>query len=243
MMTATQTQQKFVFGNWKMAQSRKGVESFLSGWNNKPGHAVAGIFPSFVHLDLALDRIRMMKLNLVVGAQDCSTESQGAFTGEVSAQQIRDSGCEFVLIGHSERRQRFHESSQSLSARLEQVLRVGLQPVFCIGETEAQRLEGKTNQILSAQLEVVKTLASKVIVAYEPVWAIGTGRVASVQDVHAAHTLIRSQCPLLRAVIYGGSVKPDNSKDLAQIQGVDGFLVGGASLEAGSFEKILQSVL
>jgi triosephosphate isomerase len=243
MMTAARSQQKFVFGNWKMAQSRNGVESFLSSWSNKPASAIAGVFPSFVHLDLAVNQVRQLKLNLVLGAQDCSTEPDGAFTGEVSAQQIRDSGCEFVLIGHSERRQRFQESSQSLSARLAQALRVGLQPVFCIGETEAQRLEGKTNQILISQLEVIKASASKVIVAYEPVWAIGTGRVASVQDVHAAHALIRSECPLLRAVIYGGSVKPDNSKDLAQIQGVDGFLVGGASLEVGSFEKILQSVL
>jgi len=243
MMTAQQSQQKFVFGNWKMSQPKKGVEAFLNSWSNNSARALAGIFPSFVHLDFVANQLRQRKLNLVLGAQDCSVEAEGAFTGEVSAQQIRDVGCEFVLIGHSERRQRFQESHQSLTARLEQALRVGLQPVFCVGETEAQRLEGKTSHILSAQLEVIKSNASKVIVAYEPVWAIGTGRVASVQDVHSAHALIRSQCPSVRAVIYGGSVKADNSKDLAQVEGVDGFLVGGASLEAGSFEKILQSVL
>jgi len=201
------------------------------------------LFPSFVHLEYVFSFIRQRGLALSVGAQDCSTELEGAFTGEVSGQQIRELGAQFVLIGHSERRQRVPETPGSLTAKLGVALKTKLQPVFCIGETEAERLAGATNQVLSEQLKVIESHASQVIVAYEPVWAIGTGKVASVADVHAAHAFIRSKCSNLRAVIYGGSVKPSNSKDLAQIEGVDGFLVGGASLDANSFEKILQSAL
>ena len=201
------------------------------------------LFPSFVHLDFVASSIRQLGLGLKVGAQDCSTDFEGAFTGEVSAQQIQELGAQFVLIGHSERRQRAPETSASLSAKLEMALKAKLQPVFCVGETEGERLSGSTNRVLSEQLKVIEAQATQVIVAYEPVWAIGTGKVASVADVHAAHRFVRDRCPKVRAVVYGGSVKPNNSKDLAQIEGVDGFLVGGASLEASSFEKILQSAL
>lgn len=230
---------KLVYGNWKMAQSLPMVKAFFSSWEGVATQsAEVGFFPSFVHLS----EVRAHLKTEILGAQDCSDEASGAFTGEVSANQLRELGVTHVLVGHSERRTRFRESNELLTKKLRQALASGLTPVFCIGENLLERERGQVNEILSHHLRALEDLSrEQVIIAYEPVWAIGTGKVAALSDVEQAHGFIRKLEPSLKAVIYGGSVKPENSGSILEVSGVDGLLVGGASLKAPDFKLIVES--
>ncbi len=183
------------------------------------------------------------------GAQNCSDMTSGAFTGEVSAKHIKAIGCSSVLVGHSERRKIYNESLAIIEKKFTEISSQNLTPLLCIGESLDKRKSGETNNVLLEQLEFLwKTKVfsgDDLLIAYEPVWAIGTGEVANVEQVYEAHqfikNLISEKLNLIPRVLYGGSVKPVNSKELASVDGVDGFLVGGASLKPDSFFSIIEN--
>lgn len=181
-----------------------------------------------------------------MGAQDCAAEPQGAYTGEVSAAMLKDVGCSFVILGHSERRQQFDETDAMIAAKAACAIQVGVTPIFCIGETETERAEGKTNKVLERQLAPILPLGEVMVIAYEPVWAIGTGKTPTPEQIEEAHGFIHSQLAKTARdtrgrVLYGGSVKPTNIREILVLKGVDGALIGGASLEAESFVTMLQA--
>ncbi|MBI4353533.1 MAG: triose-phosphate isomerase [Candidatus Omnitrophica bacterium] len=196
----------------------------------------------------------LMESGIHVGAQDLYWEDKGAFTGEVSAPLIKDAGAGFVIVGHSERRQFFHETHETVNKKTKAALKAGLAPIVCVGETLAEREAGKTFAVLEDQLKgaflgFTQEEIRKVIVAYEPVWAIGTGRTALPEQAQEAHAFIRKEiqkrfgeeaAKALR-IQYGGSVKPDNIGSLMKQEDIDGALVGGASLEADAFAEIVKT--
>lgn len=194
--------------------------------------------------------------NIALGAQNCYKEESGAFTGEISPQMLLDVGCTWTIIGHSERRKIFGEPDDLLNAKLHYALEEGLKVMFCIGETLEEREGGTMNAVLSRQVNMgLKALSeemlARVVAAYEPVWAIGTGVVATPEQAEEAHAFVRglvaeqfsaAEAEALR-IQYGGSVKPEKAAELISKPNVDGFLVGGASLEAESFAGIIKAVL
>ncbi len=201
---------------------------------------------------LAAVRKALEDSTIELAAQELFWEDKGAFTGTVSGPMLKDAGCRYVLVGHSERRQFFGETLESSGKRVRAALRAGLVPIFCIGETLAEREAGKTLEVVGAQLDAgIKDLSvaelSGIVIAYEPVWAIGTGKVATPQQAQEAHAAIRER---LRArdpgaaeairILYGGSVKPDNAGELLGQADIDGALVGGASLTADQFVGIVK---
>lgn len=200
--------------------------------------------PPFPYLGLVGGRL--VGSSLLLGAQDCSAYEKGAYTGEVSASMLADVGCDYVIIGHSERRMYHQESSEIGLKKIEQAIKGGLIPIYCFGETKNQRLEQKTHRVIAEQLEILEALNERggIIFAYEPVWAIGTGVTASSEHIQETHGFIKSllsqkgfaDSPLL----YGGSVTADNARSILSIQGVDGVLVGGASLKFSEFWRICQ---
>ena len=244
---------KIVAGNWKLHGSRQFATELV-------GQVAAGlplegvelvILPPLPYLgDLVED---FEDTSLAFGAQDVSCNEKGAYTGEVSATMLVDVGAAYGLVGHSERRQYHHESSELVARKFVAAIHAGLVPVLCVGETLEQREAGQTEQVIASQLAPVLELAgveafARAVVAYEPVWAIGTGRTASPEQAQAVHAFIRGvvagrdvriadSLPLL----YGGSVKPDNAAELFSQPDVDGGLVGGASLVAADFLAIARA--
>lgn len=206
----------------------------------------------------ALQEMRKMVADspVGIGAQDVFWEDSGAFTGEISPPMLTDLGCGYVVIGHSERRQHFGETEETVNRKIRSALNYGLSPIFCIGESLEEREAGKTFARLEAQIrdglrDIGPQAISQVIIAYEPVWAIGTGKNATPQQAEEVHEFIRQRvaekygdvAATCAIIIYGGSVKPANSYSLFREQNIDGFLVGGASLEAGSFVQIFKEAL
>ncbi len=190
---------------------------------------------------------------VLVGAQNIFWEDQGAFTGEMSAPMLKSTGARFAIIGHSERRQYFFETDETVNKRLMACLKAGITPVVCVGETLAEREADRTLSVISTQIkgglkDVSKAQAEHLVIAYEPVWAIGTGRTATPEIAQEVHGFIRSQLKDLFGpeiagsirILYGGSVKPDNIDLLMAKEDIDGALVGGASLEVASFERIIR---
>lgn len=184
-------------------------------------------------------------------AQNCHWEDSGAYTGEISVSMVKECGAKYVIVGHSERRHIFDETDDSVNRKVKAVLKGGLETILCVGETVEQREAGQTELVLKSQLEQGLEGVSELkhcVIAYEPVWAIGTGLTASTEQVELAHQSIRKILSDLYdsvedvQVLYGGSVKPDNSEELIKVPGVDGFLIGGASLDVGSFTSIIQKV-
>ncbi|BBO66530.1 triosephosphate isomerase [Desulfosarcina alkanivorans] len=189
---------------------------------------------------------------IAVGAQDLFYEKQGAFTGKISSEMLVDAGCSHVIIGHSERRQFFGETDETVNRKIQAALSADLIPVFCIGESEAQREAGDTFSVLDKQVRVglkdfVSEALTRIVIAYEPVWAIGTGKTATREQAQEAHQFIRSLLETLFGkpfadtvrILYGGSVKPDNVRALMEMPDVDGALVGGASLDPETFSKLV----
>jgi triosephosphate isomerase (TIM) len=208
-----------------------------------------GVCPPTVLLPVVTEIVRGSSVRL--GAQTCSEYDSGAYTGEVSAPMLREIGCELVLVGHSERRQLFAESSVVIAAKMARAHAHGLIPVLCVGETLAERQAGTTEAVIAAQLAPVYTLDNAVkllsasVIAYEPVWAIGTGETASPAQAQAVHAFLRDTlsrvAPALAQtvrVLYGGSVKPSNAEELFAMPDIDGGLIGGASLKAEEFCSI-----
>lgn len=239
---------KIIAANWKLyknpQQTREFLKNFLPVVKNS-AHEVF-IFPSAICLEAASEILKGSPIKF--GAQNCYTAAQGAFTGENSAQTVKDLGGEIILIGHSERRKIFGESDQLLADKLASVQSLDLTPVFCIGETLQEREANQTQEILRTQLQIGLRRAEKskkLVIAYEPVWAIGTGKVATpaqVQETHAdVYRILENLGFSNTPILYGGSVKPENSKELLHIPYVGGFLVGGASLEVSSFSALVQT--
>jgi triosephosphate isomerase len=238
-------QRKRVIGNWKMNGSRGLIADVIDRVCADSYAAEVSVCVPFPYL--ADVRNQLARHELKVGAQSVSEYDDGAYTGEVSARMLKDIGCELVIVGHSERRRYFGESDVAVANKLARLLEVGLFGVVCVGETLAERDAGKAEARIEAQLAPLHGLmakgcdASKFCVAYEPVWAIGTGRAASVEQVAAMHGLIKRSLGSAFDVLYGGSVKAGNAAELMAIPGVDGVLVGGASLDSKEFSGICRA--
>lgn len=245
---------KIVAGNWKMHSSRSEANALIDAIKQqaKPYAPIdIIIFPSFVYLQMA--EALLVDSTIAWGGQNFYLGKQGAFTGEVSAPMLIDFGCQYVLVGHSERRALFSEDLQLVAAKFKAALEFGLKPILCIGETLAERQQHKTEAVLAEQLQsVIDAVGIDVfchaVIAYEPVWAIGTGLTATPEQAQAAHAFIRAHLAKHNAevansmrILYGGSVKADNAAGLFAMPDIDGALVGGASLEASSFLKICEA--
>ena len=240
--------------NWKMHKTVEETERFLAEFlpqvPDEPGPEVV-ICPAFPSLNLAVELCLQSRAR--VAAQNMHEEPEGAFTGEVSAPMLVDLGVDGVILGHSERRQYFGESDEALARKVPVALRAALQPILCVGENESQRDSDETEGILTRQIEadlagVAEDRLSDVVIAYEPIWAIGTGRTATPEQAQEAIALIRgligsrsSEAAAAIRILYGGSVKPDNAAELISQPDVDGALVGGASLDPGDFAAIVDA--
>lgn len=246
---------KVIAGNWKMnndlSQSQNLVSSVLNGLQSKPNCDVI-ICPSFTSLSEISNLVKNTSIKL--GAQNMHFEDSGAFTGEVSASMLKSVGCEYVILGHSERRNIFGESDEMINKKILKALEAGLKPVFCVGELLEQREAGTTKDVVKKQIEsglkdVHPSKINDIIIAYEPVWAIGTGKTATSAQAQEVHEFIRSLVEKLFSseaagkiiIQYGGSVKPENSGELLSQKDIDGALVGGACLKADSFLSIIAS--
>ncbi|MBI3184192.1 MAG: triose-phosphate isomerase [Myxococcales bacterium] len=246
----------FIAGNWKMNKTvgealslARELRGLVSMVRDRVEMAVAPPFTALHSVARALEGS-----NIALAAQSCHWEAFGAFTGEVSAPMLKEVGCSYVIIGHSERRQYFGETDETVNRRCQAVLKAGLVPIVCVGETLAEREAGRTLEVVSRQLKgglagFSPAELARFVVAYEPVWAIGTGRNATADQAQEVHAHIREQ--LVAAfgreaaeqvrIQYGGSVKPDNAGSLLSKPDVDGALVGGASLKASDFAAIVKA--
>jgi triosephosphate isomerase len=247
------TRRAFFCGNWKLNGSI--AESLTLATDVRNGVASVrdvdvAVAPSFTALHAVAKRLEDGPV--MVAAQDCFWEEKGAFTGEVAPSQLADAGCKLVIVGHSERRQLFGEMDAAVNLKARAALRAGLTPIICIGETLAERDAGETLGRIQAQLDgalvdMTDAELERLVIAYEPVWAIGTGRNATPAQAQEVHHFIRTRlatrapalAPKLR-ILYGGSVKPDNIRALMAEEDVDGGLVGGASLSAESFIRLVK---
>ena len=243
--------QPLVAGNWKMHGSRAENASLVSGLLDllQPDkRAEILLCPPFPYL---METGRLLKdSGVALGAQSVCAESQGAFTGEVSAAMLKDVGCRYVLVGHSERRQLFGERDALVARKFVAAQGQALVPVLCVGETLEEREGGQTTSVVSRQLEAVLAVTgvqalARAVIAYEPVWAIGTGRTASPEQAQEVHAMIRAKVAERDGtiggsvrILYGGSVKASNAQELFAMPDIDGGLVGGASLKADEFARI-----
>lgn len=249
----------FVAGNWKMYGSSASITTLikeliaeLNASNVAFDLADVAVFPSFVYLPLV--KLLTEKSFIQFGAQNLNDHLEGAYTGEVSAAMLSDIGCNYVIVGHSERRQYYGETDATVTLKVKEALAHKITPILCIGETKAERESGLTDKIVLTQLNAVLDgigieLANRIVIAYEPVWAIGTGLTATPEQAEAVHALIRQtlelrsqECAKNTRILYGGSVKADNAKAIFSMPNVDGGLVGGASLKAKDFVSIIRSV-
>jgi len=245
---------KLIAGNWKMYTSLAGAKSLAADVaKGVIDDAVAvAVCPPFPWLLPVAEVLKGSKVHL--GAQNCHYASEGAYTGDVAPKMLQEAGCQFVIIGHSERRHGLGEAERTLNLNIKSALKAGLGVIFCIGETLAEREGNQTEDVLAFQLDaglslVPKEAMPRLSVAYEPVWAIGTGKVASPAQAQDAHAFIRKHFGTLFGeesarkllIQYGGSVKPDNAAEIMKQPDVDGALVGGASLKADSFLAIVNA--
>lgn len=244
--------QKIVAGNWKMNGSKESISSLVNGLlEMERSNSEVVIAPSFPYLS-QVDGL-VSGSHIVLAAQNSSQEVKGAFTGEVSASMLSEFGVKYVLVGHSERRSLYGESDELVAAKVKTIFEFGLTPMLCIGETLAERESGKTLEVCERQIQAVIDLVGvaafeKLVVAYEPVWAIGTGLSASAEQAQEVHQSIRAFLAKLSEsvaekvqILYGGSVKASTSSALFQMPDVDGALVGGASLDAKEFIAIVKT--
>jgi len=227
---------RLVAGNWKMHGSRKSIAALLDELvkANPRGCAVCAPFP---YLAQVAERLRGSAI--AWGAQNVSEHAQGAYTGEVSAAMLAEFGCRYVIVGHSERRQLYRETDAQVAAKFKAVRAAGMTPILCVGETLEERDAGKTESVVGRQLSAVNF--ENGVLAYEPVWAIGTGRNASPEQAQAVHAFLRNMVGEQTLILYGGSVKPQNAAGIFAMPDVDGGLIGGASLAAQDFLDIVKA--
>ncbi len=248
----------FVAGNWKMNtdsySSIELAESIASGSLEITGEKVhVAVIPPFVYIPAVVKALSTS--SIAVGAQDIYTEPEGAFTGEISALMLKDIGCNYALCGHSERRHVIGETDELINKKVSASISGGLLPILCVGELLEERQAGRTNEVVTRQINsdlagLSAEKASAVTLAYEPVWAIGTGQTATPQQAQEVHALIRkllgemygNQLAEEIRILYGGSAKPDNAADLMHQPDINGLLVGGASLNADDFIAIIKSL-
>ncbi len=244
---------RVIAGNWKMFKTLADTRAFFSAFTPLVTHSThcdIVIAPPFTAISTAVEATK--STNIAISGQNVSWSKEGAFTGEVSAHMLAEAGCRYVIIGHSERRQLFRETDDNVAKKSLMALSVGLIPIVCVGETDEERSAGLEEQVLKRQFTggpgaLTPGEFSRILLAYEPVWAIGTGKTATPEIAATAHRFLRrcaaeqfspAQASALR-ILYGGSVKPDNIKGLMAQEELDGALVGGASLDAKSFASIV----
>lgn len=238
------TRSRLVAGNWKMHGSRATIDALLDAMLKEPP-AVKGtecaVCPPYPYLAQVAERLRGSPIAL--GAQNVSEHALGAYTGEVAAAMLAELGCKYAIVGHSERRQVFGESDAQVSAKFGAAQKGGLIPILCVGETLQERDAGKTEAVVARQLDAVlnRNAFEKAVLAYEPVWAIGTGRNATPEQAQAVHAFLRIRVSLETRILYGGSVKPQNAAAMFAMPDVDGGLIGGASLVAQDFLAIVRA--
>ena len=242
-----------VAGNWKMhntvAESIALAKAIKDGSSGFPGVAIV-LAPPFTALLSVSEAIKGS--NIFLAAQNMHYEDKGAFTGEISPSMLKDVGCSYVIIGHSERRKYFHEQDNDVNLKVRKALTAGLTPIMCVGETDEEREKGVTKDVVGRQVKQGLSGVEKIeniVIAYEPVWAIGTGKVATTAQAQEVHQFIRSILKNLYnsaanniRILYGGSVTKDNIGDLIAMEDIDGALVGGASLKADGFLGIIQNI-
>ena len=248
----------FIAGTWKMNKTAAETAALCKALKEKfmdicPCCAEVAVCPTFTSLSTAIAELKGS--NIKVGAQNIHWADNGAFTGEISGAMLKELGVEYVIIGHSERRQYFGETDETVNKRLVAALKNGLKPIVCIGETLEEREGGKTEAVLDTQIKGAFASISaddfkKVVIAYEPVWAIGTGKTATPEMAQETHAFIRKVLAGLygaaaeeTVIQYGGSMKPENSKELVAQKDIDGGLIGGAALKADSFYDLVKNAI
>jgi triosephosphate isomerase len=244
-----------ISGNWKMykttSEARELVEGLIEGFSSVEGREML-IFPPAIHTKEIVAMTKDTGIN--VGVQNMYYKEEGAFTGEISPKMVKDSGAEYILIGHSERRHVFNENDELINQKVKAAYEYGIKPVLCIGELLEEYEAGKSKEVCKQQLvndlkDISESQMNDMVIAYEPVWAIGTGKVATPEIAESIHKSIREVLTELYneeiaqnvPVLYGGSVKPDNASGLLSQENIDGVLVGGACLKADSFVSIAKS--
>jgi len=244
-----------IAGNWKMnagpAEAKQLATDIVNNWKGKTFSSEALLCPPFVSITTLAECFSETAFK--TGAQNVHTEDNGAFTGEISTSMLKDAGCEYVIIGHSERREYFHEDDELVARKTKKVIDDGLKAILCVGEKLEQRKSGDHENVVKTQVNAVldhlgKDVSDKLVIAYEPVWAIGTGETATPGQAQQMHQYIRgliaekwgAKSGDSVRILYGGSMKPGNAKELLSQKDVDGGLIGGASLEAGSYSEILE---
>jgi triosephosphate isomerase len=245
--------QKIIIANWKMNQNLASMQDWFSYYQENAytfDKILAGIAVPFVYIPFALAQIKQTKLPFQIGAQNLYSSEKGAYTGEISANMLADIACQFVLIGHSERRQLFLENADMLSQKIQQALVNHVQVVYCVGEPLSIREAGGAETYVATQIqEVLHQIEpanwKNISIAYEPIWAIGTGKIPSANEIKTMHAHIRYTVQNMQTlhqvpILYGGSCQGDNAASILSIPCVDGALVGGASLKADSFFQILK---
>ena len=226
-----------IVGNWKMNGSAGDLAAFRSVAKIAPARASVEVVlcPPFTLLAAAVD-----VSGLTVGAQDCHHAVFGSHTGCVSASMIKATGAEFVLIGHSETREQFGDTHEIVAAKAVSAVRADLTPIICVGETACERAAGDAKAVLAAQLRpIVEALTGSLIIAYEPIWAIGTGRLPANHEIEEIFDFLRTQAGERIRILYGGSVDSENTSRLCEAAGIDGLLVGGSSLDPATFRTIV----
>ena len=235
---------KIIIANWKLNGSEAFVETYLNQIN----------FKNYNNLNKSiiicppLAYINQFKYygNLLLGAQDCSLYTEGAYTGEISSKILKNIGCEFCIIGHSERRNLFGEKDNVILKKVSNCLKEEIVPILCIGENLQQKNNNETKEILNFQINnniPEEANKSNMIIAYEPIWAIGTGKTPTLQEILEIHSFIKNEIPISKdfKILYGGSVKSSNSKQILSLKNVDGILVGSSSIKVNEFNKIIES--
>lgn len=241
-----------IAGNWKMYKTIEESVSFIKELISKSEKVTSSVYLAVPYTAISAASQAAKKSFVHIGAQNMSDAPEGAFTGEISGKMLADAGAQFVILGHSERRHLFGESSELINRKIKAALHLGIQPILCVGETLQEREENRAVHVLQDQLEKSLSDVSEeelrtLLIAYEPVWAIGTGRTATPEQAEEMHAFCRKflekkwgvDAAESVSILYGGSVKPENTKALMEQKNIDGVLVGGASLSVDSFNKII----